>query len=48
MANDNNHKSNQENDNKGTSGTNIVYQEMLDNRSRQLNPKNSNFGHNKK
>lgn len=39
----NNHKGNQKNDNGGTSGTNQAYQKMLDNRSRQLNPKDSKF-----
>ncbi|APW65268.1 alpha-amylase [Poseidonibacter parvus] len=36
MAN-NNHKNNQKNDNRGTSGTNNEYQKMLDNRSNQMN-----------
>lgn len=42
MAN-NNHKANQSNSNPDTSGTNNVYRKMLDNRSRQLNPKDSKF-----
>ncbi|EHA1082301.1 hypothetical protein [Photobacterium leiognathi] len=42
MAN-NNHKANQSNSNKGTSGTNSSYQKVLDNRSNQLNPNNSRF-----
>ncbi|ADZ91119.1 hypothetical protein [Marinomonas mediterranea] len=37
----NDHKANQANDNKGTSGINDAYQKMLDNRSNQLNPNNS-------
>ena len=37
----NDHKANQANDNKGTSGTNEAYQKMLDNRSKQLNPNNA-------
>ena len=41
MSND--HKSNQSNDNKGTSGTNKNYQAMLDNRSNQMNPNNSSY-----
>ncbi len=36
MAN-NDHKTNQANKNKGTSGTNDTYQKVLDNRSKQLN-----------
>ncbi|KFZ36352.1 alpha-amylase [Shewanella mangrovi] len=36
----NNHKANQGNQNKGTSGTNKEYQKVLDNRSNQLNPNN--------
>lgn len=39
----NNHKANQSNSNPNTSGTNNAYQKMLDNRSRQLNPKDSKF-----
>lgn len=42
MAN-NNHKANQSNSNPNTSGTNNAYRKMLDNRSRQLNPKDSKF-----
>ncbi len=34
----NNHKADQSNDNKGTSGTNSTHQKILDNRSKQLNP----------
>jgi hypothetical protein len=40
MAN-NNHKANQSNSNPNTSGTNNAYQKMLDNRSRQLNSRDS-------
>ena len=36
----NDHKADQANDNKGTSGTNEAYQKMLDYRSKQLNPNN--------
>jgi hypothetical protein len=36
----NNHKADQSNENKGTSGTNKSYQKALDNRSQQLNPNN--------
>lgn len=36
----NNHKADQKNNNKGTSGTNKTYQSVLDNRSNQLNPNN--------
>ncbi|MEZ9626937.1 alpha-amylase [Aliivibrio fischeri] len=39
----NNHKANQNNSNKGTSGTNHSYQKVVDNRSNQLNPNNSRF-----
>ena len=42
MAN-NNHKANQNNSNPKTSGTNSAYQNMLDNRSRQLNTQDSKF-----
>ncbi|MCE0493126.1 alpha-amylase [Vibrio salinus] len=42
MAN-NNHKADQSNDNKGTSGTNKTYQKVLDNRSEQLNPKSPKY-----
>jgi hypothetical protein len=38
-----NHKSNQPNSNKGTSGTNYEHQKALDNRSNQLNPNNQRF-----
>lgn len=38
-----NHKANQSNSNKGTSGTNYVRQKALDNRSNQLNPNNQRF-----
>lgn len=47
MAN-NNHKANQGNPNKGTSGTNAAYQKMLDNRSEQLNPKSPKYNGKKK
>ncbi len=33
----NDHKANQANKNKGSSGTNAAYQKVIDNRSRQLN-----------
>jgi hypothetical protein len=36
----NDHKSNQVNDNKGTSGHNDAYKQAQDNRSNQLNPNN--------
>jgi len=39
----NNHKSNQSNKNNGTPGYNNDYQKMLNNRSNQLNPNNSNY-----
>lgn len=39
----NNHNSDQPNKNIGTSGTNKAYQKMLDNRSQQLNPKDSRY-----
>ncbi|WP_318477769.1 alpha-amylase [Photobacterium leiognathi] len=39
----NNHKDNQNNKNKGTSGTNYEYQKVLDNRSEQLNPKSPKY-----
>lgn len=39
----NNHKADQKNINKGTSGTNSTYQKVLDNRSRQLNSQDSKF-----
>ncbi|WP_305374007.1 alpha-amylase [Photobacterium leiognathi] len=42
MAN-NNHKANQSNSNKGTSGLNSAYQKALNNRSNQLNPNNPRF-----
>jgi len=38
-----NHEANISNSNYGTSGTNDAYQDMLDNRSDQLNPNNSKF-----
>lgn len=44
----NNHKANQGNKNEGTSGTNKEYQKVLDNRSGQLDPKNSKHPSNKK
>lgn len=37
----NNHKANQANSNKGTSGTNIVNAKVHGNRGAQLNPNNS-------
>ncbi|CEO40538.1 alpha-amylase [Photobacterium kishitanii] len=37
--NNNNHKADQANKNKGTTGTNKTYQKVLDNRSRQLKDK---------
>lgn len=40
---DKNHKSNQSNDNKGTSGNNHAYQKALDNRSNQLNSNNPQY-----
>lgn len=43
MMSNNNHKSDQGNDNKGTSGTNKTYQKVLDNRSQQLDPKNPRY-----
>ena len=36
----NNHKANQTNSNKGTSGTNIAYDKVHGNRGAQLNPNN--------
>lgn len=36
----NNHKANQNNPNKGTSGTNPVYDKVQGNRGKQLNPNN--------
>ncbi|NDW15453.1 alpha-amylase [Alteromonas genovensis] len=38
-----NHKSNQANANKGSSGTSNEYQKTQDNRSKQLNPNNQRF-----
>jgi len=38
MAKQPNHKADQSNPNKGTSGVNKTYQQVLDNRSVQLNP----------
>ncbi len=44
MSNKNsNHKANQANPNKGTSGTNPAYQKSQDNRSNQLNPNNARY-----
>ncbi|EIA3186425.1 alpha-amylase [Vibrio parahaemolyticus] len=39
----NDHKANQANSNKGTSGHNTAYQKALDNRANQLNPNNSRY-----
>ncbi|WP_394166584.1 alpha-amylase [Photobacterium piscicola] len=39
--NNNNHKADQANKNKGTTGTNKTYQKVLDNRSQQLSNKKS-------
>ncbi len=39
----NDHKSNQSNGNKGTSGYNDAYQKALDNRANQLNPNNPRY-----
>ncbi|MGS0724560.1 hypothetical protein ACVBKF_00105 [Shewanella sp. 0m-11] len=39
----NNHKLEQSNANKGTSGTNKAYQKVLDNCSQQLNPNNPRY-----
>ncbi|WP_212748235.1 hypothetical protein [Pseudoalteromonas sp. S1727] len=39
----NNHKANQNNGNKGTSGNNPAYQKAQDNRGNQLNPNNPNY-----
>ncbi|GIU30795.1 hypothetical protein TUM4644_30040 [Shewanella colwelliana] len=39
----NNHKANQLNDNKGTTGTNPAYQQTQNNRSNQLNPNNPRY-----
>ncbi len=39
----NNHKANQANSNKGTSGHNTTYQKAQDNRANQLNPNNSRY-----
>lgn len=36
----NNHKANQANFNKGTSGTNIAYDKVQGNKGKQLNPNN--------
>ncbi|WP_345889195.1 hypothetical protein [Shewanella algae] len=44
----NNHKANQSNANKGTSGTNHAHQQMLNNRANQLNPNNSRYQGTKK
>lgn len=44
----NNHKSDQSNANKGTSGTNKTYQKVLDNRSEQLNPQSHKYNGMKK
>ena len=41
--NHNNHKANQANHNKGTSGHNPAYQKAQDNRANQLNPNNARF-----
>ncbi|WP_170120267.1 hypothetical protein [[Mycoplasma] phocae] len=38
--NNNNHKSNQSNPNKGTSGQNKAYSNVQGNRGKQLNPNN--------
>lgn len=43
MSNNNDHKSNQGNSNKGTSEVNVPYQRAQDNRSNQLNPNNPNY-----
>jgi hypothetical protein len=45
--NDKNHKANQKNPNKDTSGTNPAYQKSLDNRSNQLNPNNPSYNEKK-
>ncbi|KHT60913.1 alpha-amylase [Photobacterium gaetbulicola] len=39
----NNHKANQANSNKGTSGHNTAHQKALDNRANQLNPNNPRY-----
>ncbi|MGB6142363.1 MAG: hypothetical protein WBG55_18745 [Pseudoalteromonas rhizosphaerae] len=39
----NNHKANQNNGNKGTSGNNPAYQKAQDNRGNQLHPNNPNY-----
>ncbi len=39
----NDHKANQANSNKGTSGHNSAYQKAQDNRANQLNPNNSRY-----
>lgn len=39
----NNHKSDQSNENRGTSGTNKTFQKVQDNRSQQLNPNNPRY-----
>ncbi|MDH5923101.1 alpha-amylase [Vibrio splendidus] len=41
--NQNNHKANQGNENKGTSGHNAAYQKAQDNRANQRNPNNVRF-----
>jgi len=44
----NDHKSDQVNDNKGTSGRNDTYKQAQDNRSNQLNPNNALYQGSKK
>lgn len=39
----NNHKADQSNANKGTSGHNSTYQKAQDNRAKQMNPNNSRY-----
>ncbi|MGR6861516.1 alpha-amylase [Aliivibrio salmonicida] len=39
----NNHKANQANGNKGTTGHNVAYQKANDNHANQLNPNNSRY-----
>ncbi|EIV8674570.1 alpha-amylase [Vibrio parahaemolyticus] len=39
----NNHKADQANSNKGTSGTNTTHQKAVDNRANQLNPNNTRY-----
>jgi hypothetical protein len=48
MDKDNDHKSDANNSNSGTSGTNDTYQKGQDNRSEQLNPESEKYGGGKK